>query len=162
MLLFCWFDHFLDSGAEFCQIFRWFSGKFKISKRHSEINWPLAWMHNLKFKSWMEFWGGIQAMETMLFTIDHINKQPWWIKNITLGKYISVFRSMMGLKVRKIQNVNMKSSHCPKYERNFLKNSEKFEKFCTEFFKYFRSYFGHCDYFISTFWNFLTFRRLCM
>ena len=30
--------------------------------------------------------GGIQAMETMLFTIDHINKQPWWIKNITLGK----------------------------------------------------------------------------
>ena len=42
--------------------------------------------------------GGIQAMETMLFTIDHINKQPWWIKNITLGKYISVFRSMMGLK----------------------------------------------------------------
>ena len=31
--------------------------------------------------------GGIQAMETMLFTIDHINKQPWWIKNITLGTY---------------------------------------------------------------------------
>ena len=29
--------------------------------------------------------GGIQAMETMLFTIDHVNKQPWWIKNITLG-----------------------------------------------------------------------------
>ena len=29
--------------------------------------------------------GGIQAMETMLFTIDHINKQDWWIKNITLG-----------------------------------------------------------------------------
>ena len=29
--------------------------------------------------------GGIQAMETMLFTIDHINQQDWWIKNITLG-----------------------------------------------------------------------------
>ena len=29
--------------------------------------------------------GGIQAMETMLFTIDHVNKQPWWIKNVTLG-----------------------------------------------------------------------------
>ena len=25
-----WFDNFLDSGAEFCQIFRWFYGKFKI------------------------------------------------------------------------------------------------------------------------------------
>jgi len=32
--------------------------------------------------------GGIQAMETMLFTIDHINKQPWWIKNITLGALV--------------------------------------------------------------------------
>ena len=30
--------------------------------------------------------GGIQAMETMLFTIDHINNQPWWIKNVKLGK----------------------------------------------------------------------------
>ena len=40
--LFCWFDHFLYSRAEICQIFRWFFGKFKISKRHSEINWPLA------------------------------------------------------------------------------------------------------------------------
>ena len=41
MPLFCWFDHFSDSMAEICQIFRWFFGKFKISKRHSEINWPL-------------------------------------------------------------------------------------------------------------------------
>jgi hypothetical protein len=31
--------------------------------------------------------GGIQAMETMLFTIDYINhKTSWWIKNVTLGK----------------------------------------------------------------------------
>ena len=37
-----WFDHFLDSWAEICQIFRWFFGKFKIPKRHSEINWPLV------------------------------------------------------------------------------------------------------------------------
>ena len=36
-----WFDHFLDSRAEICQIFRWFFGKFKTSKRRSEINWPL-------------------------------------------------------------------------------------------------------------------------
>ena len=36
-----WFDHFLDSRAEICQIFRWFFVKFKRSKEHSEINWPL-------------------------------------------------------------------------------------------------------------------------
>lgn len=29
--------------------------------------------------------GGIQAMETMLFTIDHINSQPWWIPDVELG-----------------------------------------------------------------------------
>ena len=29
--------------------------------------------------------GGIQAMETMMFTIDHINQQAWWISNVTLG-----------------------------------------------------------------------------
>ena len=36
-----WFDHFLDPWAEICQIFRWFFGKFKKSKRHSEIIWAL-------------------------------------------------------------------------------------------------------------------------
>ena len=41
MPLFCWFDHFLYSRAEICQIFRWLFVKFKISKRHSEINSPL-------------------------------------------------------------------------------------------------------------------------
>ena len=45
-----WFDHFLDSGAEICQIFRWFFGKLKKkkkSRRHSEIIWPL--------KGWRDF-----------------------------------------------------------------------------------------------------------
>ena len=37
-----WFYHFLDSGAELCQIFCWFFGKFKQSKKHSEVIWPLA------------------------------------------------------------------------------------------------------------------------
>ena len=37
----CWFNHFLDSRAEILQIFGWFFGKFKKSKSHSEINWPL-------------------------------------------------------------------------------------------------------------------------
>ena len=41
MLLLCWFDHFLDSTAEICQIFRWLFGKSMKLKRHSEINWPL-------------------------------------------------------------------------------------------------------------------------
>ena len=28
-----WFDHFLDSGAEICQIFRWFFGKLKKNQK---------------------------------------------------------------------------------------------------------------------------------
>ena len=36
-----WFDHFLDSGQKFVKFFVGFFGKFKTSKRHSEINWPL-------------------------------------------------------------------------------------------------------------------------
>ena len=37
-----WFDHFLDSGAKTCQIFRWFFWKCKKkSEKHSVINWPL-------------------------------------------------------------------------------------------------------------------------
>ena len=48
-----WFDHFLDSGAEICQIFCWFFGKFKTSKRHSEINWPLVQRKtSLPYKCW--------------------------------------------------------------------------------------------------------------
>ena len=34
--------------------------------------------------------GGIQAMETMLFTIDHINSQSWWIKNVTVGECVKL------------------------------------------------------------------------
>ena len=40
--LFFQFDPFLDSRAEIHQIFSLFIfGKFKTSKSHSEINWPL-------------------------------------------------------------------------------------------------------------------------
>ena len=42
------FKHFLDSWAEICQIFWCFYRKFKKSKRHSEINWPLH--KSYKFK----------------------------------------------------------------------------------------------------------------
>ena len=42
MPLLCWFKHFLVCRAEICQIFRWFFGKFKNIKGHSEIIWPLA------------------------------------------------------------------------------------------------------------------------
>ena len=43
-----WFEHFLDFWAEICQIFRWFFGKFKKSKRHSEIIWPLQPHHRMQ------------------------------------------------------------------------------------------------------------------
>ena len=42
IIVILWFDYFLDSGAEICQIFPWFYGKFKTSKRQSEIIWPLV------------------------------------------------------------------------------------------------------------------------
>ena len=45
MLLLCWFDHFLDSRAEICQIFHWLFGKSMTLKRHSEIYWPLGFTH---------------------------------------------------------------------------------------------------------------------
>ena len=49
-----WFDHFLDSWAEICQIFRWFFGKFKKSKRHSEIIWPLG-VNECKYVFYLNF-----------------------------------------------------------------------------------------------------------
>ena len=52
----------------------------------------------------------------------------------------------------------MKSSHCPKYERNTWKNLPWILR--AEFFKFFRSYFGQWDVFIFSFWNLLTFRIL--
>ena len=36
-----WFNHVLDYSAETHQIFACFFGKFKTSKSHSEIKWPL-------------------------------------------------------------------------------------------------------------------------
>ena len=55
--------------AEICQIFQCFFGKFKKSKRHSEINWPLA-VTNRKNRCW-DFSGS-----------------P--IKNLTVGNILSI------------------------------------------------------------------------
>ena len=49
----------------------------------------------------------------------------------------------------------MKSSHCPKYEQKNLKNSPL--SIQGRIFQIFRSYFGQCNNFIFSFWNFLTF-----
>ena len=64
MLLFCSFDHFLDFRAEICQIFRWCFGKFKKSKRHSEINWPLL---GLYFSFIFRVWERIMRMKVFHF-----------------------------------------------------------------------------------------------
>ena len=42
--------------------------------------------------------GGIQAMETMMFTIDHINRQPWWIPKVTLGTQCGKMRNLLSSK----------------------------------------------------------------
>ena len=62
------------------------------------------------------------------------------------------------LKVRKFQNENMKSSHCPEYERKIWKILPWILR--AEFFKLFRSYFGQCDDFIFSFGNLLTFSSI--
>ena len=59
------------------------------------------------------------------------------------------------LKVSKFQNENLKSSHCPKFERKIWKILSWILR--TEFFKFFRSDFGKCDDFIFCFWDLLTF-----
>ena len=66
MFILCWFDHFLDSWAEICQIFRWFFGKFKKSKRHSEINWPLrkSLFVAISVSSIIFFWHPSQVLAT--------------------------------------------------------------------------------------------------
>ena len=51
----------------------------------------------------------------------------------------------------------MKLSHCPKYEWKIWKTLPWI--LGAEFFKFFRSYFGQCDDFISSFWNLLTFNN---
>ena len=51
----------------------------------------------------------------------------------------------------------MKSSHCPKYEQNFLKNSTLSVQ--GRIFQIFRSYFGQWGDFIISFRNLLTFRK---
>ena len=49
--------------------------------------------------------GGVQAMETMLYTIDHINQQEWWLKDVPLGNMeIFVIRVSTFAKIRVFTN----------------------------------------------------------
>ena len=87
------------------------------------------------------FWcqSSCQKVQCVLFIIDCLRLRSF-------KKY---------LKVSKFQNESIKSSHCPKYERKIWKFLSWILR--TEFFKFFRSYFGQCDDFIFSFWNLLTF-----
>ena len=85
----------------------------------------------------------------------------WSLWSFQLGKSIVCMpcttKKSSLLKVSKFQNESIKSSHCPKYERKIWKILSWILR--TEFFKFFRSYFGQCDDFIFSFWNLLTFRN---
>ena len=49
--------------------------------------------------------GGVQAMETMLYTIDHINQQEWWLKDVPLGNMeIFVIRVSTFARVLSVHN----------------------------------------------------------
>ena len=68
-----WFEHFLNFWAEICQIFWCFFGKFKKSKRHSEIIWPLV--HTYKIEHFFHF----------LWRMSAKFKNVWWFFT-SLGK----------------------------------------------------------------------------
>ena len=82
----------------------------------------------------------------VLCVISAMSFHSYWIWNI-----------LTFLKVRKFQNENMESSHCPKYERKIWKILPWILR--AEFFKIFRSYCGQFDDFRFSFWNLLTFRN---
>ena len=55
--------------------------------------------------------GGVQAMETMLYTIDHINQQEWWLKDVPLGNMeIFVIRVSTFAKIRVLSVHNFQTS----------------------------------------------------
>ena len=57
MSLFYWFDHFLYSGQKSVKFIGVFLENLRLSKRHSEINWPLEmWNFKLRKKSWYVHW----------------------------------------------------------------------------------------------------------
>ena len=62
------------------------------------------------------------------------------------------------LKVRKYQYENRKLLYCPKYERKIWKILPLILR--AEFFNFFRVYFGQCDGYKFSFWNFLTFTTI--
>ena len=84
-----------------------------------------------------------------------LNKLLSW-NNFALTDQLRWYSFSVSIKVNKFQNENMKSSHCPKYERKNLKNSAL--SIQGRIFQIFRSYFGQSDNIIFSFRNFLTFR----
>ena len=91
-------DHFLDSRAEICQIFRWVFGKSMTPKRDSEINWPLIHIWFLKIGK----------------SLAQIRKQANTV--IILFKYIpGIWRNLPNYKV-------------PDFLKNFIWKTEKTAK----------------------------------
>ena len=90
-----WFDHFLDSGAEICQMFRWFFGKSVTPKIHSEINWPLVefLFHKTRTIDWSELTAILESVELCL--------KKWSVEVSRLGNLTSfsldLFTSVMSL-----------------------------------------------------------------
>ena len=84
-----------------------------------------------------------------IFYLDHC--ELWCLDTIMLLGAGSI-------KVRKFQNENMESSHCPKYEQKIWKILPWTLR--AEIFNFFYSYFRQCDDIIFSFWNLLTFKGL--
>jgi hypothetical protein len=108
---------------------------------------------------WFLFFWQISPNEINLFIIQNTNTKSQKNMNPDNNSFhhCGILFSFSWLKVNKFQNENMKSSHCPKYERKNLKNSALSVQ--GRIFQIFRSYFGQWDDSIFSFWNFLTFTQ---
>ena len=92
--LFIWplFYCFLHSSsrAEICQIFRCFFGKFKKSKRHSEINWPLVLV---QFWDCFEIWSEIhEIIVTYICNVTILAAARWTLKTRNFLPWIKLFQ----------------------------------------------------------------------
>ena len=119
MPLICWFDHFLYSRAEICLIFRWFFFNLRLSKRRSEINWPLEfanWMEETDFFSlFVWFLKGFKMLKMRRKNVSYVSKleEVNWEKKIARSKPLFLWHEItfwkhvqIGYEITGFLNVN--------------------------------------------------------
>ena len=117
MPLLCWFDHFLVSGAEICQIFRWFFGKFQTPKRRSEINWPLPKLLSIN----------LNLNLSTLYRISGNPQKCHWVPSVQLAQDIRVLKEDFQVPVKLQQKQNYHKSWSNLADTKFKVQSSKLD-----------------------------------